>query len=70
MVGIGRTLIFVGVVLVLIGVLFTLGGKFPWLGNLPGDIKIERNGFTFYFPLTSCIVVSAVISLVLYLLRR
>ena len=70
MVGIGRTLIFVGVVLVLIGVLFTLGGKFPWLGNLPGDIKIERSGFTFYLPLTSCIVVSAVISLVLYLLRR
>ncbi|MBM4263676.1 MAG: DUF2905 domain-containing protein [Deltaproteobacteria bacterium] len=68
--GIGRTLIVVGLALVAVGVLVSLAGKFPWLGNLPGDIKIERDGFNFYFPLTTCIVISVLVSLVLYFLRR
>jgi hypothetical protein len=41
-----------------------------WLGHLPGDIRIEREGTHFYFPLATCIVLSLVISLVIWLLRR
>ena len=67
---IGRTLIILGIVIIALGVLFTFGGKIPWLGHLPGDIHLERGRFSFYFPITTCIVISALISLVLYLFRR
>ena len=66
----GRTLIILGIVILVLGVLFSFGGRIPWLGNLPGDIHIQRGRFSFYFPITTCIVISAVISLVLYLFRR
>lgn len=62
--------------LILIGVLLVvLGVAWPWisklgLGRLPGDIHIQRDGFNFYFPLTTSIVVSLVITLVLWLLRK
>jgi hypothetical protein len=51
-------------------VIFSLVGKIPWFGHLPGDITIERERFTFYFPLATCLIISAVLSLVLYLFRR
>jgi hypothetical protein len=70
MAGLGKTLIYLGLVLVGVGVLFSLAAKLPWLGHLPGDISIERENFSFYFPLATCIVVSVVISLVVYFLRR
>jgi hypothetical protein len=70
MAGFGKTLIYFGIVLVVLGVLFSFGGKIPWLGNLPGDITIQRERFTFYFPLTTCVLISVVITLVLYLFRR
>lgn len=66
----GKTLIFLGLILLGVGVILSMVGKLPWLGNLPGDITIQRGRFTFYFPITTCIVVSAVISLVLYFFRR
>jgi formate hydrogenlyase subunit 3/multisubunit Na+/H+ antiporter MnhD subunit len=66
----GKTLIVLGIAIVVLGVLFTFGGRIPWLGNLPGDIHIQRGRFSFYFPITTCIVISAVISLVLYFYRR
>jgi formate hydrogenlyase subunit 3/multisubunit Na+/H+ antiporter MnhD subunit len=66
----GRTLILLGIAIVVLGVLFTFGGRIPWVGNLPGDIHIERGRFSFYFPITTCLVISAVISLVLYFFRR
>jgi hypothetical protein len=68
--GLGKTLVLIGIVLVVFGLVFTLGGKIPWLGNLPGDITIQRERFTFYFPLTTCLLVSALISLVVYIFRR
>jgi hypothetical protein len=70
MAGIGKTLIYLGIVLVVIGAVFSLAGKLPWLGHLPGDITIQRERFTFYFPLGTCILVSVIISLVLYFFRR
>ena len=68
--GFGRILIYLGLFLVIVGIAFTLIGKIPWLGHLPGDITIERERFTFYFPLATCLIISIILSLVLYLLRR
>jgi uncharacterized protein HemY len=68
--GLGKTLIYFGLLLVVLGLVFSYGGKIPWLGHLPGDIYIQRERFTFYFPLTTCIVISILITLVLYLFRR
>ncbi|MDZ4343367.1 MAG: DUF2905 domain-containing protein [Candidatus Binatia bacterium] len=70
MAGMGKILIYLGLVLVVLGIIFSLVGKIPWLGHLPGDITIERERFTFYFPLATCLIISVVLSLVLYLLRR
>ena len=67
---IGRTLIFLGIVIIALGVLFIFGGKIPWLGHLPGDLHLHRGRFSFYFPITTCIVISVLISLVLYLFRK
>ncbi len=68
--GVGRILIYLGLFLVIVGIVFTLIGKIPWLGHLPGDITIERERFTFYFPLATCLIISVILSLVLYLFRR
>jgi hypothetical protein len=64
-----RWLIILGLVLVALGLAWPLLTKLG-LGSLPGDIRIERKGFTFYFPLTTSILVSLVISLILWILRR
>lgn len=64
-----RTLIILGIVIVLIGVLWPWLSKLP-LGRLPGDIVVDRPGFRFFFPLTTMIIVSIVLSLVLWLFRK
>ncbi len=66
--GLGKLLVILGGVLILVGL--GLWGKLPFLGWLPGDIRIEREGFVFYFPLTTMLLVSAIVSLILFLLRR
>jgi membrane protein implicated in regulation of membrane protease activity len=66
----GKLLIFFGAILVILGAAFLLGGKIPWLGRLPGDIYIQRRNFTFFFPLTTSILLSVVLSLLLYLFFR
>ena len=70
MAGFGKTLILFGAILVVIGVILSFFGKIPWLGHLPGDIYIQRSRYTIYFPLTTCLLISAIISLVLYFFRR
>ena len=70
MFGLGKTLIYLGIVLVIVGAIIMLAGKLPWLGHLPGDIAIERDRFSFYFPLATCILISVIVSLVLYFFRR
>ena len=65
-----KTLIYIGIVLLILGLILSAAGKIPWLGHLPGDITVERGRFTFYFPLTTCILISVFITLVLYLFRR
>lgn len=64
-----RFLIVAGVVLIVLGLAWPYLGKLG-LGRLPGDIRIERDGFSFYFPLTTGLIVSAVLSLVLWFLRK
>jgi len=66
----GRILIIFGIVLILLGLILTTGIKIPYLGKLPGDICIKRPNFTFYFPLTTCIVLSIILSLILWFLER
>ncbi|MBI2538768.1 MAG: DUF2905 domain-containing protein [Deltaproteobacteria bacterium] len=66
----GKVLIFLGILLVVLGAVLSAGIKIPWLGQLPGDIYIRRENFSFYFPLTSCLLLSLIITLVLYLFRR
>ncbi|MGO9147743.1 MAG: DUF2905 domain-containing protein [Desulfomonilia bacterium] len=62
-------IIYAGIILVLLGIFFSMGGSLSWLGRLPGDIRITRPGFNFYFPVTTAILISIAISLVLYLIR-
>jgi len=68
--GLGKMLIIFGVILVLAGVVLLLAPKIPWLGKLPGDITYRGKGFTFYFPLGTCILLSILLSLILYLFRK
>ena len=71
----GRTLIILGLVLglllVAVGILVTLGARLPIkLGRLPGDVVIRGKNGVFYFPIVTCIIVSAVLSLVMWLISR
>ena len=59
----GKLLVVTGLFLVILGIAFMAAGKVPFLGRLPGDISIRRDGFSFYFPLTTCLVLSLVLSL-------
>jgi hypothetical protein len=67
--GIGRFLIVLGAVLILVGLLMPWLGKLG-IGRLPGDIVIERENFSFYFPITTSILLSLLLSLILWLLQR
>ena len=66
----GRVLMFVGGVLLVLGALLSMTGRLPWVGRLPGDISIERENFRFYFPLATSIVISIILSLLAWLIRR
>ena len=67
----GRTLIILGGVIALLGVAVILFPRLPeWFGRLPGDISIRRENFSFHFPLATCLLISAIISLIMWLLRR
>lgn len=62
----GKMIIVLGIFLVVIGVIIILAPKIPYIGRLPGDIYIKRDNFVFYFPLVSSILVSIILSLILY----
>lgn len=66
----GRLLLTLGLVLVVLGLVWLYApGLLGWFGRLPGDVRIEREGFRFYFPLTSMLLVSLILSLLNLLLR-
>ena len=67
----GRALIALGVLLVVLGLLLTIGDKLPFrLGHLPGDIYVRGKRGSFYFPIVTCLLLSAVLSLAMWLFRR
>ena len=66
----GRALVILGLLLVVIGVVISLVGKVPWLGRLPGDIHVQRENWSFYFPLATSLLLSVVLSLLFWLFRR
>lgn len=67
---IGKLLVTVGLALALVGALLMSGVGFGWVGRLPGDIHVERDGFSFHFPLATCLLVSLILTVLLALLRR
>ncbi|MEW5943940.1 MAG: DUF2905 domain-containing protein [Pseudomonadota bacterium] len=64
-----KWLITLGIILILLGLAWPLASKLG-LGNLPGDIRIERKGMFFYFPITTSIIISLVVTLILWIFRR
>lgn len=68
--GFGKILVLLGAIFIFIGGFFMLGKSIPWLGRLPGDICIKKENFTFYFPLATSILLSVVLSLILFLIGR
>ena len=68
--GLGKMLIFLGVIMVGIGLLLVFGEKIPFLGKLPGDILIKKDKFTFYFPWATCILISIILTLLFRLFRK
>lgn len=71
---VGKLLVFSGIVLILIGLVFFLIDKFPHakipLGRLPGDIYIKKENYSFYFPIVTCLLVSGVLSFLLWLFNQ
>jgi len=70
MTDLARFLIIFGLLLIIVGAGLLLLGKIPGMGRLPGDILIKKENFTFYFPLATCILISIILSLLLYFFSR
>jgi hypothetical protein len=68
--GMGRFLIVIGLLIAGIGLVMVFAGKIPWLGRLPGDFLFRGKGFSFYFPLTTSILISVILTLVLWFINR
>lgn len=68
--GLGKALVLLGILFTVVGALMLLAGRLPWVGRLPGDVHIQRDGWSFYVPITTSIVISVVLSLLLHLFGR
>jgi hypothetical protein len=67
--GFGWALLVLGLALAGVGLAWVLAPSIPWLGRLPGDIRLERENFRFYFPLVTCLLLSLLLSLVVWVVR-
>ncbi|HEB76128.1 MAG TPA: DUF2905 domain-containing protein [Nitrospirae bacterium] len=67
---IGKFLVITGIIIIVLGIVLMLAGKVPFIGRLPGDIVIERKNFTFYFPLATSILLSVILTLLLWIIGR
>jgi len=66
----GRILIIVGVVIVVLGLVFIFGGRLSFLGKLPGDIVVKRDGVTVYFPIVTFLLISVILTLIINFILR
>jgi len=67
----GKYIVLAGAIIVILGaIVYFLGDKLHWLGRLPGDIRVEKENFKFFFPVTTMIIVSVVLNLVIILIRK
>jgi hypothetical protein len=67
----GKVLIFAGIILVIAGIIiYFAGDKLSWIGHLPGDIRIVKENVRFYFPITTMIIISVVLSIIVYIIRK
>ncbi len=67
----GKYIIIAGLVLMIFGAtVYFIGDKLNWLGRLPGDIRVEKDNFKFFFPITTMIIVSVVINLIIVIIRK
>lgn len=67
---IGKIFIIFGLIMLAVGGIMILAGRIPWIGRLPGDIYIRKKNLTFYFPLTTSIIISIFLSLLFWFLSR
>ncbi len=68
--GIGRIIIIAGIIMVVLGLILAFGGHIPFLGKLPGDIVIRKDGFPFYFPVVTLLLLSLVLTLLINFIWR
>ncbi len=67
----GKFIIIAGLILVVLGTLvYVLGDKLHWLGRLPGDIRVEKENFKFFFPITTMIILSGLLNLIIFVVRK
>ena len=66
----GKWLVFLGLGIAIVGGVLLLSARFPWLGQLPGDIRIERKGFSCFFPLATSVIISILLTVVLNIVVR
>jgi len=67
----GKILIIAGIILIIAGaILYVAGDKLNWVGHLPGDIRVEKENVRFYLPITTMILLSVVISIILWIIRK
>ncbi len=67
----GKLIVIIGVMLVIVGlILWFFSSKFGWFGNLPGDIKVKKENFSFYFPITTMILISIIVSIIIWVIKK
>ena len=67
----GKILVIAGIILIIAGLIFWFGGdRLSWIGHLPGDIRIEKENVKFYFPITTMIIISVLLTLILWIIRK
>jgi hypothetical protein len=67
---VGKLFVILGIIMIIIGLGFIFGDKIPYIGRLPGDISIKRENFSFYFPITTSIIVSILLTILFSIFRK
>lgn len=68
--GFGKIFIIIGVLFIIIGLAFMFGDKIPYIGRLPGDIHIKKENFSFYFPITTSIIISIILTILFSIFKK